>query len=120
MGFCSRASSSLGNECFRPRCHVAGHTYPENGSPRVGWLDARVPPGLGQRRKQAGWFGGVTHSAQRSDVELMLWVTLGIGFLGGWPLLFSLEWWGLYTIWGVWLSSRLPLEGVDHICIHGQ
>jgi hypothetical protein len=25
----------------------AGHAYPENGSSEVGWLDSRVPPGLG-------------------------------------------------------------------------
>jgi hypothetical protein len=47
-----------------------------------------------------------------------LWVTLGISFLGGWPLLFNLEWWGLYTVWCVLLPNYLPLEGVDRIHIH--
>jgi hypothetical protein len=45
--------------------------------------------------------------------------TLGINFLGGWPLLFSREWWALYTVRGVWLPSHLPLEVVDHIHNHG-
>jgi hypothetical protein len=49
----------------------------------------------------------------------MLQVTLGVSFLGGWAFLFSLEWWDLYMVWGVWLPSHLPLEGVDHIRIHG-
>jgi hypothetical protein len=84
----------------------------------VGWLDARVPPGSGQTRKRAGWFSGVAHYVQRSDMELMLWVSLGIIFLCGWPLLFSLEWWGLDMVRGVWLPSRLLLEGVDRIHIH--
>jgi hypothetical protein len=65
-----------------------------------------------------GWFSGVSRSVQRSDMELTLWVTLGIVFLGGWPLLFSMEWWGLYMVHGVWLPSRLQLEEVDHIHIH--
>jgi hypothetical protein len=26
---------------------------------------------------------------------------------------------GLYTVWGVWLPSRLPLEGVNLIRTHG-
>jgi hypothetical protein len=46
------------------------------------------------------------------------WVTLGISCLGGWPLLFNLEWWGLYTVWCVLLPNYLPLEGVDRIHIH--
>jgi hypothetical protein len=29
------------------------------------------------------------------------WVTLVISLLGGWPLLFSLVWWGLCMVWGV-------------------
>jgi hypothetical protein len=49
----------------------------------VGWLDAQVPPGLGQMRKWVGWFSGVACSVQRSDVESTLWVTLRISFLGG-------------------------------------
>jgi hypothetical protein len=85
----------------------------------VGWLDARVPPGSGQMRKQAGWFGGVARSVQHSDMKSTLRVTLGISFLGGWLLVFSLEWWGLYTVWGEWLPSHLPLEGVDRIRING-
>jgi hypothetical protein len=35
-------------------------------------------------------------------------------FLGWWPLLFSLEWWGRFLVWGVWFPSRLLLEGTDH------
>jgi hypothetical protein len=35
--------------------------------------------------------------------------------LGGWPLLFSLEWWGRFLVRGVWIPSRLPLEGTNHI-----
>jgi hypothetical protein len=119
MGFCGHASLSLGNECSHPRGRGAGHAYLENGSPRVGWLDAQVPPGSGQTRKRAGWFGGVTCSIQRSDVESTLWITLGISFFGGYPLLFSLEWWGPLYDTGVWLPSRLPLEGFDRIHIHG-
>jgi hypothetical protein len=53
-----------------------------------------------------------------SDMKLMLRVNLGISLLGGCPLLFSLDRWRLYTVRGVWLPSRLPLEGVDRICIH--
>jgi hypothetical protein len=105
-------------ECQHPRVHDAGHAYLENGSPRVGWLDTRVPPGPGQMMKQVGWFRGVTYSIQCSDMESTLWVTLGISFSGGWPLLFSLEWWGPYMVRGVWLPSRLPVEGVDRIHIH--
>jgi hypothetical protein len=67
-----------------------------------------------------GWFGGVARSVQCSDVRSTLWVTLEISLLGGCPLLFSLEWWGFCTVWGVWLPSRLPLEGVDCIRIHGS
>jgi hypothetical protein len=119
MGFCDHASSLLGNVWSCPRGCGAGHAYPENGSPCVGWLDARVPPGSGQMRKHVGWFVGVACSVPRSDVKSTLRVTLGISFLGGWPLLFNLDWWGLYLVRGVWLSSHLPLEGVDHICIHG-
>jgi hypothetical protein len=119
MSFCGRASSSLGNECSRPRGRGASHAYLENGSPRVGWLDAQVPPGSGQTRKWAGWFGGVAHSIQRGDMKSTLQVTLGINFLGGWPLLFSLEWWGLYTLRGVWFPRSLLLEGVDRIRIRG-
>jgi hypothetical protein len=51
-------------------------------------------------------------------MKLMLRVNLGISLLGGCPLLFSLDRWRLYTVRGVWLPSRLPLEGVDRICIH--
>jgi hypothetical protein len=36
-------------------------------------------------------------------------------FLGWWPLLFSLEWWGHFLEWGVWFPSYLPLDGADHI-----
>jgi hypothetical protein len=54
-------------------------------------------------------------------MKSMWWVTLEISlFLGGWPLLFSLEWWGLYMVRGVWLPSHLPLEGVSHICTYGS
>jgi hypothetical protein len=36
-------------------------------------------------------------------------------FLGWWPLLFSLEWWGHFLVRGVWFPSSLPLEGSDRI-----
>jgi hypothetical protein len=36
-------------------------------------------------------------------------------FLGWWPLLFNLEWWGYFLVWGVWFPSCLPLEGIDRI-----
>jgi hypothetical protein len=75
------------------------HTYLESESPRVGWLDARVT--LGSRQERNGRVG------------------FGISILGRWPLIFSLEWWGLYTIRGVWPPSCLPLEGVNHIHSHG-
>jgi hypothetical protein len=35
-------------------------------------------------------------------------------FLGWWPLLFSGVV-GPYLVWGVWFSSRLLLEGTNHI-----
>jgi hypothetical protein len=31
-------------------------------------------------------------------------------FLGWWPLLFSLEWWGHFLVWGIWFPSHLPLK----------
>jgi hypothetical protein len=46
-GFCGRALSSSSNGCFHPPRPGADLAYSVNGSPRVGWLDARVPPGLG-------------------------------------------------------------------------
>jgi hypothetical protein len=55
-----------------------------------------------------GWFGGDTR-------PVYFW---GLVCLGGWPPFFSLEWWGLYMVWGVWLPNSLPLEGVDRIHIH--
>jgi hypothetical protein len=57
------------------------------------------------------------HSESRQELNER--VGFGISILGRWPLLFSLEWWGLYTVWGVWLPNLLPLEGVDHIHTHG-
>jgi hypothetical protein len=36
-------------------------------------------------------------------------------FLDWWPLLFSLEWLGHFLVWGVWFSSHLPSEGINHI-----
>jgi hypothetical protein len=36
-------------------------------------------------------------------------------FLGWWPLLFSLEWWGHLLVRSLWFSSHLPLEGTDRI-----
>jgi hypothetical protein len=36
-------------------------------------------------------------------------------FLGWWPLLFSLKWWGHFLVRGVWFPSHLLLEGTDHI-----
>jgi hypothetical protein len=42
-------------------------------------------------------------------------ITSRISFLGGWHLLFSLEWRGLYLVWGVWFPSHLLLEGIDRI-----
>jgi hypothetical protein len=80
MGFCGRASSSSGNECSRPQGSIAGHAYPENGSPRVVWMDARVTPGSGQMRKQASWFSGVARSIQCSGMKSTLRVTLAIRF----------------------------------------
>jgi hypothetical protein len=41
---------------------------------------------------------------------------LGLVFLGWWPLLFNLEWWGHFLVRGVWFSSCLLLKGID--CIH--
>jgi hypothetical protein len=38
-----------------------------------------------------------------------MWMAPEISFLGGWPLLFSLEWWGLYPVRGVWLPGHLLL-----------
>jgi hypothetical protein len=45
----------------------------------------------------------------------MMWITPRISVLGGWPLLFDLEWWGLYPLWGILFPSRLTLEGTDRI-----
>jgi hypothetical protein len=36
-------------------------------------------------------------------------------FLGWWPLLFSLEWWGHFLVWGVWFPSCFLLEETDRI-----
>jgi hypothetical protein len=36
-------------------------------------------------------------------------------FLGWWPLLFILDWWGHFLVWGVRFPSHLPLEGTDRI-----
>jgi hypothetical protein len=36
-------------------------------------------------------------------------------FLGWWPLLFSLEWWGRSLVRGAWFPSYLQLEGTDRI-----
>jgi hypothetical protein len=41
---------------------------------------------------------------------------LGLAFfLGWWPLLFSLEWWSCFLVWGVWFPNHLPLEGTNRI-----
>jgi hypothetical protein len=101
-----------GIECSCLRDRGAGHAYLESGSAQQGWLVTQVLPGQ---------FGSAACPVSHSDVKLMWWVTLEISlFLGGWPLLFSLEWWGLYMVRGVWLPSRLPLEGVSHICTYGS
>jgi hypothetical protein len=76
----------------------------------VGRLDAQVPPSRGKRRDRR--LGIEILSA---PFHMVMWMTLGISFLGGWSLLFSLEWWGLYSVQGVWFSSRLLLEGTDRI-----
>jgi hypothetical protein len=73
--------------------------------------------GVGQER--VGRYCGSVQSIQHGGVKSTLRVTLGTFILGGWPLLFSLEWWGLYLVWGVWLPSHWSLEGTDRIRTRG-
>jgi hypothetical protein len=66
-----------------------------------------APMGDGQLlRSLLGWFNGVARLTSQSSMTSMWWITLKISLLGGWPLLFSLEWWGF--IWyGVYDSSAV-------------
>jgi hypothetical protein len=100
LGACGHALSLPGDECSHPRGRDVGHVYPESESPQAGWLDARGIPGPRQERNR--------------------WVGFRISILVRWPILFGLEWWSLYTLLALWLPSRLPLEGVDHIHTHGS
>jgi hypothetical protein len=36
-------------------------------------------------------------------------------YLGWWAHLFILERWGCFLVWGVWIPSCMPLEGIDRI-----
>jgi hypothetical protein len=73
------------------------------------------PSWVGVGEERAGWYCGSVRSLQRGGVKSILQVALETSILGGLLLLFSLEWWDVYTVRGVWLPSRLPLERTNHI-----
>jgi hypothetical protein len=79
-----------------------------------------APEGEGwSLRSLLGWFGGAARPVSQSDMRSMCGLLKRLVYFCGWPLLFSLEWWSLYTVRGVWLPSRLLFDGADRIHIHG-
>jgi hypothetical protein len=116
--------SQFSSICYRASglsiCQVK--SIPSFGATGLASLIQKVEAPEGDGRSLGslpGWFGGATRLTSQSVVKSMWQVTLRISLFRWWPLLFIMECGELYMLWGVWLPSRLPLEGVDRICTHG-
>jgi hypothetical protein len=113
------ALTSLGNECSHPPRWWCWPCLSEKWKPSSGMVGFPGPSHVGEREEWAGWYCGPICCVRRGGVTSTLWITSKISILCWWPLLFSLEWWVLCSVWGACLANLLPLEGTDCIQIFG-